>query len=121
MIRRPPRSTRTDTLFPYTTLFRSSNFPQALAPVARWTPEQVRGDGPALRLGLRQIDGFREDWAIAIAAARGAGPFAGIEDLARRASLPQRALRLLADADAFRSLGLDRRADRKSTRFNSSH
>src|SRR3546814_14926884 len=26
MIRRPPRSTRTDTLFPYTTLFRSSYF-----------------------------------------------------------------------------------------------
>src|SRR3546814_16246212 len=28
MIRRPPRSTRTDTLFPYTTLFRSSAFKQ---------------------------------------------------------------------------------------------
>src|SRR3546814_16153875 len=27
MIRRPPRSTRTDTLFPYTTLFRSSTCP----------------------------------------------------------------------------------------------
>src|SRR3546814_2583242 len=27
MIRRPPRSTRTDTLFPYTTLFRSRGFP----------------------------------------------------------------------------------------------
>src|SRR3546814_13916235 len=27
MIRRPPRSTRTDTLFPYTTLFRSSSRP----------------------------------------------------------------------------------------------
>src|SRR3546814_1939710 len=26
MIRRPPRSTRTDTLFPYTTLFRSCNY-----------------------------------------------------------------------------------------------
>src|SRR3546814_20749857 len=26
MIRRPPRSTRTDTLFPYTTLFRSQTF-----------------------------------------------------------------------------------------------
>src|SRR3546814_8945688 len=26
MIRRPPRSTRTDTLFPYTTLFRSSTY-----------------------------------------------------------------------------------------------
>src|SRR3546814_13554049 len=40
MIRRPPRSTRTDTLFPYTTLFRSlpnemPHFPQA----------QRRGDG----------------------------------------------------------------------------
>src|SRR3546814_2382647 len=29
MIRRPPRSTRTDTLFPYTTLFRSARLPQA--------------------------------------------------------------------------------------------
>src|SRR3546814_18834772 len=26
MLRRPPRATRTDTLFPYTTLFRSSSF-----------------------------------------------------------------------------------------------
>src|SRR3546814_20911072 len=30
MIRRPPRSTRTDTLFPYTTLFRSAFDQQAL-------------------------------------------------------------------------------------------
>src|SRR3546814_6060732 len=30
MIRRPPRSTRTDTLFPYTTLFRSPYFPKPL-------------------------------------------------------------------------------------------
>src|SRR3546814_14638928 len=36
MIRRPPRSTRTDTLFPYTTLFRS----RSLHPrVPRWTSE----------------------------------------------------------------------------------
>src|SRR3546814_6220458 len=28
MVRRPPRSTRTDTLFPYTTLFRSDAGPQ---------------------------------------------------------------------------------------------
>src|SRR3546814_6144585 len=33
MIRRPPRSTRTDTLFPYTTLFRSS-FPSCHDPSA---------------------------------------------------------------------------------------
>src|SRR3546814_12602852 len=32
MIRRPPRSTRTDTLFPYTTLFRSSHQMKDLGP-----------------------------------------------------------------------------------------
>src|SRR3546814_19446955 len=32
MIRRPPRSTRTDTLFPYTTLFRSSGAVEYLSP-----------------------------------------------------------------------------------------
>src|SRR3546814_10750830 len=35
MIRRPPRSTRTDTLFPYTTLFRSSCSRVAASPSAR--------------------------------------------------------------------------------------
>src|SRR3546814_2167709 len=34
MIRRPPRSTRTDTLFPYTTLFRSDVVDEALATAA---------------------------------------------------------------------------------------
>ncbi len=60
----------------------------------------------ALRLGYRQISGFHKDWALAIEAAR---PFASLEDLARKAKLPARALHLLADADALRSLGLDRR------------
>src|SRR3546814_16623249 len=32
MIRRPPRSTRTDTLFPYTTLFRSTSLRLGLVP-----------------------------------------------------------------------------------------
>jgi error-prone DNA polymerase len=63
---------------------------------------------PALRLGLRQIDGFRKDWAEALVAARDL-PFADIETLARRADLPSAAMRKLADADAFRSLGQDRR------------
>src|SRR3546814_10510363 len=35
MIRRPPRSTRTDTLFPYTTLFRSLEV-RALQPLPTW-------------------------------------------------------------------------------------
>jgi len=69
--------------------------------------------GPAVRLGFRQIDGFRKEWAEAIMEAR-ISPFSGdaaqkIEALARAARLPTRALRLLADADAFRSFGYDRR------------
>src|SRR3546814_3714560 len=35
MLRRPPRSTRTDTLFPYTTLFRSQSFLASLVDVVR--------------------------------------------------------------------------------------
>src|SRR3546814_16201616 len=47
MIRRPPRSTRTDTLFPYTTLFRSSScaivhHPNAAAQAAAMLPERMR-------------------------------------------------------------------------------
>src|SRR3546814_4438371 len=37
MIRRPPRSTRTDTLFPYTTLFRSLGNKEALRCKNMWT------------------------------------------------------------------------------------
>src|SRR3546814_1332717 len=36
MIRRPPRSTRTDTLFPYTTLFRSPCRPGVRPAAVRW-------------------------------------------------------------------------------------
>src|SRR3546814_18071643 len=51
MIRRPPRSTRTDTLFPYTTLFRSDLGASALA-------QPALGDeivDPALALGVAGI------------------------------------------------------------------
>lgn len=71
--------------------------------------ERDAANALALRLGLRQIDGFRADWADALVAARAAGRFDAIEPLARRADLPARALRLLADADAYGSLGLSRR------------
>src|SRR3546814_9589930 len=54
MIRRPPRSTRTDTLFPYTTLFRSrerivARFPQ-LADVYALAGVPVAASGPVLQL-----------------------------------------------------------------------
>ncbi|MGB6435837.1 MAG: error-prone DNA polymerase [Bradyrhizobium sp.] len=51
-----------------------------------------------------------DNWADRIVAARKRRPFSSLEDFARDTALPKRALILLADADAFRSIGLDRRA-----------
>jgi error-prone DNA polymerase len=62
--------------------------------------------GAILRLGLRLIGGFRQEWAETLQAAR---PFADFFRLAA-AGLPHPALEALANADAMRSLGLDRRA-----------
>src|SRR3546814_16163463 len=42
MIRRPPRSTRTDTLFPYTTLFRSTDFAPLIEGFARAEAQGIR-------------------------------------------------------------------------------
>src|SRR3546814_7941792 len=77
MIRRPPRSTRTDTLFPYTTLFRSLAHSRSNAELARLEnldpvgvdhdierrprdpDEDRRGHHPGdirLRIGKREVD-----------------------------------------------------------------
>ena len=98
----------------------------------RW--KRHSGEYHAVRLGFRQIDGFKwadpdeeflrtennkrleikkpkpEDWGERIVAARERRRFTSLEDFARDTGLPKRALILLADADAFRSIGLDRRA-----------
>ncbi|MDE2162541.1 MAG: error-prone DNA polymerase [Alphaproteobacteria bacterium] len=73
-----------------------------------YTLEKGAGDRCAVRLGFRQINGFRETDADAIVAARGRG-YDGIRHLAGAAALPSDTLTKLADADAFRSVGLDRR------------
>src|SRR3546814_3442538 len=52
MIRRPPRSTRTDTLFPYTTLFRS------LVAMAYWAPPRWQLLDPPLLLLIISLDGL---------------------------------------------------------------
>src|SRR3546814_2092974 len=53
MIRRPPRSTRTDTLFPYTTLFRSAD-DAAGAAALHPGPDLRRGCGGLGRCGARR-------------------------------------------------------------------
>src|SRR3546814_4490062 len=110
MIRRPPRSTRTDTLFPYTTLFRS-------APGAAGIGE----DEDAFLVvheGLRLAE-----------IGRGGAALDG-EAVAARVGLAHDALRPAGDLghllgpevpDDLVECCLDRRQDRKSTRLNSSH
>jgi error-prone DNA polymerase len=62
----------------------------------------------ALRLGFRQIDGFKEADAHTISQERGYG-YRDFADFVRRTSLSRRALVSLAEADAFRGFGFDRR------------
>src|SRR3546814_18929656 len=74
MIRRPPRSTRTDTLIPYTTLFRSSGDGALIAVAACVAPNysiaienvSVRGPGKGRLDGIAMAPGtFADDVTIA--------------------------------------------------------
>ena len=67
------------------------------------------GWGRALRLGLRQIKGFAEADAERLVIARGSGYPDPKSLWRRRSGLGRGALERLAEADAFRSIGLDRR------------
>ncbi|MBB3954809.1 error-prone DNA polymerase [Novosphingobium sediminicola] len=70
----------------------------------------LEDEARVLRLGFSRLDGFRREWADAIADQRDHGPYQSVEDLAQRAALPPAALRKLADADALKSLGHSRRS-----------
>src|SRR3546814_5169894 len=64
MIRRPPRSTRTDTLFPYTTLFRSSQYEEMRSVLHLNVPlvAAMAPDHPLARrqsLSLEQLSNYR--------------------------------------------------------------
>jgi len=68
------------------------------------TLEPSAGGGMALRLGLRQVKGLREEDGQWISAARGNG-YPDIEALWRRAGLSRAAITKLANADAFNASG----------------
>src|SRR5262249_20788085 len=63
----------------------------------------------AVRLGFKQIQGLHEDELKKLIAARGNG-YASVERLAAIAGISRFTIERLAEADAFRSMGLDRRA-----------
>src|SRR3546814_8673217 len=121
MIRRPPRSTRTDTLFPNTTLFRSPKTarkrdPQTLEgrddDIARLVAhilQEIGGEGPALleigdgdqarRAGIVKIGGDTvEEAVLVLRVALARSELAGRRPLVARLAI----------------------SDRKSTRLNSS-
>jgi error-prone DNA polymerase len=73
------------------------------------TLEQGADGKHAVRLGFRIVSGLAEDELKKLIAARGNG-FASVERLAAIAGVSRFTIERLAEADAFRSLGLDRRA-----------
>jgi error-prone DNA polymerase len=70
----------------------------------RWGPAHYR----PVRLGLRQIKGLKKEEGESIASARREGARC-FEDFALRSGVTRRTLELLAEADAFRGVGLERR------------
>ncbi len=70
--------------------------------------ERAADGALALRLGFRQAEGIHQAEAERLTVAR-RHAYGSIEELSTRARLYGRPMRALADADAFRSLGLDRR------------
>src|SRR3546814_20463040 len=105
MTRRPPRSTRTDTLFPYTTLFRSDEaVPAFLVVVAHDAVEEiVEADDRTVRLGL--------------------GAEVVLVEACRQVELVVDLVERVAGLAAQRAegVGIGAALDRKSTRLNSSH
>src|SRR3546814_13188221 len=91
MIRRPPRSTRTDTLFPYTTLFRSGRVEQN----AQRFAQGVEGESCAKNGDAGRIDLPGRNLHVVIGTGQHAAPAC--------------------------CGWLHTQADRKSTRLNSSH
>ena len=80
---------------------------------SRWDcalePRREPGRGAAVRLGLRMVRGLANVHAARLVTHRGAEPYSSVEETWRRADVPPPALERLAEADAFRGLGLDRR------------
>ena len=71
--------------------------------------ENVIETQKAVRLGFRQVKGLREDDMVQLVERRGRG-YDSVRDLWLRSGLKRAQIERLADADAFRSIGLDRRA-----------
>ncbi|MBK8207220.1 MAG: error-prone DNA polymerase [Planctomycetes bacterium] len=98
-----------------------SDWDNTLETVGEYTPASLDATsadwgkhGPALRMGMRQLQGMREQAALAVMAERGTAPFDSPANFARRlqaigAPIGWREFALLAQAGAFDSTGVARR------------
>src|SRR3546814_18548286 len=132
MIRRPPRSTRTDPLVPYTTRFRSGRKAEQLAERGRTrVAESSCGlcgieNLEALARPLPQVPAHQPPPPAAIFAA--VAQIESLQQLNRRTGAahgaafarPDGTIVLLRE-DVGRHNAVDKLVDRKSTRLNSSH
>src|SRR3546814_10904434 len=109
MVRRPPRSTRTDTLFPYTTLFRSPAIPKARPP-RPLRSDRIPAKDVLAHVRPVEIGPERRDGMIGDALRR---PALGAVDRPQRAALRHQEYLVGTHREHL--------ADRKSTRLNSSH
>src|SRR3546814_8647209 len=110
MIRRPPRSTRTDTLFPYTTLFRSSGI---------WSVKPLHSEADVKALKIRTYDATSKSVFERVGAQSVQMPYSALA--AKLAAGEVNAVLTSGDGGAGRSLWTHLPKDRKSTRLNSSH
>ena len=76
---------------------------------SRWD-STLEADGTAVRLGLRLAKGLSSQDGAQLVEQRGTNGYLSIEDIWRRTDVPAAALEHLAEADAYQSLGLARRA-----------
>jgi error-prone DNA polymerase len=83
------------------TVLEGSDPPDPGLPAA---PAAIGSSLRPVRLGFNRISGFPQEAAERVIAARAAGAFASVEDLARRARLDAHTLALLAGADALQAL-----------------
>ncbi len=72
-------------------------------------PTRSVGRTPVLRLGLCMVNGLRETFGQLIERTRAARPYTSVDDFAHRTGLGQAVVKRLAEADAFGSLGTNRR------------
>src|SRR3546814_949304 len=123
MLRRPPRSTRTDTLFPYTTLFRSAGLSrQTLGGLAQQFYTGIGQQGVWAAGGLEpMLDEGREAFALDHRLELHLHLDTAMQCGIGRALQGLRQAGVTDQPHGDQVARVEREVDRKSTRLNSSH